>query len=177
VKKCSESARKIVKATEQITKALGYKVRRNADDYALSEWFLTYQNHIGGPDQIQVEINFLKRASALVLQLRQAVPMGDEPVCEFPVLAIEELLAGKLKAMIDRKHPRDLCGQISCYQDVPNAPCSFKIYRFSCIAKLVTASLNHAMDFRGGFPASPCNVHSPGRSRPSLNKARGPHAA
>lgn len=28
----------IVNATEQITKALGYKVQRSADDYALSEW-------------------------------------------------------------------------------------------------------------------------------------------
>lgn len=28
--------------------------------------------------------------------------------CQFPVLATEELFAGKLKAMIDRRHPRDL---------------------------------------------------------------------
>ena len=30
----------IVKAVEQISKALGYKVQRSADDYALNEWFL-----------------------------------------------------------------------------------------------------------------------------------------
>lgn len=35
----------IVKAAEQISKSLGYKVQRSADDYALNEWFLTYQNH------------------------------------------------------------------------------------------------------------------------------------
>lgn len=98
----------IVRATEEITKALGYKLQKNHDDYALNEWFLTYQNHMGSPDQIQVEINFLMRATALAPQLRQAIPIGDEPVCEFPVLAIEELFAGKIKAMIDRKHPRDL---------------------------------------------------------------------
>jgi predicted nucleotidyltransferase component of viral defense system len=98
----------IVKATEQITKALGYRVQRSADDYALNEWFLTYQNHIGSPDQIQVEINFLMRACALAPQLRQAIPIGDEAACEFPVLAIEELFAGKIRAMIDRQHPRYL---------------------------------------------------------------------
>jgi len=98
----------IVKAIEQITKALGYKVQRSPDDYALNEWFLGYQNHIGSPDQIQVEINFLMRACALEPQLRQAIPIGDEPACEFLVLAIEELFAGKIKAMIDRQHPRDL---------------------------------------------------------------------
>lgn len=98
----------IVKATEQITETLGYKVQKGADDYALDEWFLAYQNHIGSPDQIQVEINFLMRASALAPQSRQAMPIGDEPACEFPVLAIEELFAGKIRAMIDRRHPRDL---------------------------------------------------------------------
>jgi predicted nucleotidyltransferase component of viral defense system len=98
----------IVKATEQVTKALGYKVQRSADDYALNEWFLSYQNHAGGFDQIQIEINFLMRARALAPQLRQATPIGDEAACEFPVLAIEELFAGKIRAMIDRKHPRDL---------------------------------------------------------------------
>ena len=98
----------IAKATEQITKALGYKVQRGAEDYALAEWFLTYQNHAGSFDQIQIEINFLMRASALAPQLRQAISIGDEAACEFPVLAIEELFAGKIRAMIDRQHPRDL---------------------------------------------------------------------
>jgi predicted nucleotidyltransferase component of viral defense system len=93
---------------EQITKALGYKVQRSADDYALNEWFLGYQNHIGNPEQIQVEINFLMRACALSPQLRQAISIGDEAACEFPALAIEELFAGKIRAMIDRQHPRDL---------------------------------------------------------------------
>jgi Nucleotidyl transferase AbiEii toxin, Type IV TA system len=98
----------IVKAAEQICKALGYKLQRGADDYALTEWFLTYQNHAGTSDQIQIEINFLMRACALPPQLRQAISIGDEAACEFSVLAIEELFAGKIKAMIDRQHPRDV---------------------------------------------------------------------
>lgn len=98
----------IVKATEQVAKALEYKVQKSADDYALNEWFLSYQNHDGGSDQIQIEINFLMRACALAPQLRQAIPIGEESPFEFPVLAIEELFAGKIRAMIDRKHPRDL---------------------------------------------------------------------
>jgi predicted nucleotidyltransferase component of viral defense system len=98
----------IVKAVEQICKALGYKLQRGADDYALTEWFLTYQNHGGTSDQIQIEINFLMRVCALPPQLWKALPIGDEVPCEFAVLAIEELFAGKIRAMIDRQHPRDL---------------------------------------------------------------------
>ena len=78
----------IVKAAEQICKVLGYKLQRGADDYALAEWFLTYQNHAGSFDQIQIETNFLMRVCALAPQLRQAMPIGDEPACEFPVLAV-----------------------------------------------------------------------------------------
>jgi len=48
------------------------------------------------------------RACALAPQLRQAMPIGDEPACEFPVLAIAELFAGKIRAMIARQHPRYL---------------------------------------------------------------------
>src|SRR2546429_9596156 len=84
------------------------QIAAGADDYALTEWFLTYQNHAGSSDQIQIEINFLVRACALAPQLRQATPIGDEAACEFPLLAIEELFAGKIRAMIDRQHPRDL---------------------------------------------------------------------
>ena len=98
----------IGKAVEQISKALGYKMHRSADDYALNEWFLTYQNPAGTFGQIQIEINFLMRACAIAPQLREAIPIGDEAECEFPVLAIEELFAGKIRAMIDRQHPRDL---------------------------------------------------------------------
>ncbi len=98
----------VIKAVEQISHALGYKVQRGVDDHALVEWYLSYQDHTGKFDQIQVEINFLMRACVLAPELRQAASLGDEAACEFSVLAIEELFAGKSKAMIDRQHPRDL---------------------------------------------------------------------
>jgi predicted nucleotidyltransferase component of viral defense system len=80
----------IVKAVEQVSAGLGYKVQNGTDDHALREWHLGYVNHAGAQDRIQVEINFLMRA------------------CEFLVLAAEEVFGGKIKAMIDRRHPRDL---------------------------------------------------------------------
>jgi nucleotidyltransferase AbiEii toxin of type IV toxin-antitoxin system len=42
------------------------------------------------------------------LRMLRAASIAQAPPCEFPVLAIEELFAGKIKAMIDRRHPRDL---------------------------------------------------------------------
>ncbi len=98
----------IVKAVEQISGGLGYKLQSGVDDYALREWYLSFTNHTGGPDRIQVEINFLMRACALPPQELDAAAVGDAAPCRYLILALEELFAGKTKAMIDRHHPRDL---------------------------------------------------------------------
>jgi predicted nucleotidyltransferase component of viral defense system len=98
----------IVKAVEQIATGLGYKLQNGTDDHALREWYLGYANHAGAQDRIQVEINFLMRACALPPRVLTAASVIDSPPCEFLVLAPEELFGGKIKAMIDRHHPRDL---------------------------------------------------------------------
>jgi predicted nucleotidyltransferase component of viral defense system len=93
---------------EQICRALNYRTQRGIDEHALIEWYLGYQSHIGTFNQIQVEVNFLMRTCALPPKVRAAAPMVDDAACAFSILAVEELLAGKLKAMIQRQHPRDL---------------------------------------------------------------------
>jgi predicted nucleotidyltransferase component of viral defense system len=98
----------IVRAAEQIAAGLGYKLQNGVDDHALREWYLGYTNHSGVQDRIQVEINFLMRACALPPRVLSATSIDDSQPCQFLVLATEELFAGKIKAMIDRRHPRDL---------------------------------------------------------------------
>ncbi len=98
----------IVKAIEHVATSLGYKLQNGVDDHALREWHLGYNNHSGLQDRVQVEINFLMRACALPPRVLPAAVIANSPPCEFLVLATEELFAGKLKAMIDRRHPRDL---------------------------------------------------------------------
>ena len=98
----------IVKAVEQVAIGLGYKLQSGGDDHALREWHLGYSNHAGAQNHIQVEINFLMRACALPPRVLPAVSIIDSQPCEFLVLAPEEVFAGKIKAMIDRRHPRDL---------------------------------------------------------------------
>src|SRR5260370_2599362 len=48
------------------------------------------------------------RACALSPRSREAASLLVSQACEFSVLATEELFGGKIKAMIDRRHPRDL---------------------------------------------------------------------
>jgi len=98
----------ITKAVEQVSTGLGYRLQNGVDDYALREWYLNFTNHANRPDRIQVEINFLMRACALPPQEVDAAPLGTADPCRYLVLRLEELFGGKLKAMIDRHHPRDL---------------------------------------------------------------------
>ena len=98
----------IVKAVEQVAIGLGYQIQNGTDDHALREWHLGYTNHSSARDRIQVEINFLMRACALTPRVLAAASIADSLPCESLVLATEELFAGKIKAMIDRRHPRDL---------------------------------------------------------------------
>jgi hypothetical protein len=59
-------------------------------------------------NRIQIEINFLMRACALPPRVLSAAPLAGAPPCQFLILETEELFGGKIKAMIDRRHPRDL---------------------------------------------------------------------
>jgi len=98
----------VERAVEQIVLGLGYRTHAGKNDWALTEFHLSFNNHAKRADHLQVQVNFLMRVCALPPQSRKAIQLADEAPCEFPVLAIEELMAGKLKAMIERSHPRDL---------------------------------------------------------------------
>jgi predicted nucleotidyltransferase component of viral defense system len=98
----------VVKAVEQVASGLHYRLQNGVDEHALREWYLHYANFTGRPDHIQIEINFLMRACALPPRVLSASALTGIPPCRFLVLETEELFAGKIKAMIDRRHPRDL---------------------------------------------------------------------
>src|ERR1035437_2270943 len=55
----------IIRAIEQTCSALGYQVRHGTDDHALFSLTLGFQNHVGRPDHIQIELNFLYRICAM----------------------------------------------------------------------------------------------------------------
>jgi predicted nucleotidyltransferase component of viral defense system len=98
----------VERAVEQVCRGLGYQVQRGANDYALLGYYLGFTSHADRKDNLAVEINFLMRVCALPAAELDAARVADQIPCRFLVLAVEELMAGKLKAMIERGHPRDL---------------------------------------------------------------------
>ena len=103
-----EERPEIERAANQVCEGLGYDVQLGQSTYALFQLHLGYQNHLGQKDRLKLEINFLMRACALDPVILSAASLGGEEGCRFTILATEELFAGKLKAMIERNHFRDL---------------------------------------------------------------------
>jgi len=99
---------KLERAIRQVVGGLRYRVQEGTKEHALLGLYLNYQNHLDRDDRIEVETNFLMRICVLPPTIRTAAKAANEAECQFPVLAIEELMAGKVKALIERSHPRDL---------------------------------------------------------------------
>jgi predicted nucleotidyltransferase component of viral defense system len=95
-------------AVIELAKRQGHRVQLSADTFAGRKIFLAYRSVFGPDERIEVDLNFLFRVplvSAQVLPLWQ--PGGlDQPMLR--VVSMEELIAGKLLALLGRSAPRDV---------------------------------------------------------------------
>lgn len=97
----------VEEALERIFRAQGYGWRKRAP-YGSTAWTLRYTNIAATPDSVKVEVNWLLRVPIWIteqLPFRSIFP--SEPAV-VSVLAREEVVAGKLAALLDRAAPRDL---------------------------------------------------------------------
>jgi len=98
----------VERVVEHIAARLGYDIQRSRDDHAARKLFLRYRSAIGAPDRIEVDLNFLFR-----LPLGEPAAMtlwqpGDLERPQVTAVSNEELVAGKLCALLARAAPRDL---------------------------------------------------------------------
>lgn len=102
----------LFKAIEAVAEAEGYRPQLGSDDYANRTVYLWYDSVLGARDHLQVDVNFLMRVCLFDTDRRAAVLQIGASQIEFPLVAIEEVMAGKLVALLDRGAPRDL---YDCY--------------------------------------------------------------
>ena len=92
---------------EGVFRAQGYQIEKE-EQYAALLYTLRYTNSAGNPDVIRAEVNFLLRVSLYGEEVRQAVTIDEDLRVHSRILTLEELFAGKLKALLERRAPRDL---------------------------------------------------------------------
>ena len=83
-------------------------VSKPTDSHSASQWILNYNQATRGKDSIKVDLNYLRRVSILEPQNIEPSHIGSFEFESFPVLDINELAAGKLKALFERNSSKDL---------------------------------------------------------------------
>jgi predicted nucleotidyltransferase component of viral defense system len=86
--------------------AADYTISIEKDEHALTQFALHYRTMAGSKDMLKIEINYLHRLPILKPLVRTIKRFGME--VSYPCLALEELLAGKIIALLSRYTPRDL---------------------------------------------------------------------
>ena len=92
---------------ENILKSLKYKIETKLE-YANNAYELRYINSNNGNGVIKLDINYLHRIPIFGVIEKKFKVLGEESDFAVRTLTLEELYAGKLKALFDRSTPRDL---------------------------------------------------------------------
>ncbi len=99
---------KILDAVQRLAAGLGYGVVPRKGDHAGSGFVLNYTNALDTPDRVEIDISFTTRVPlAAPFECRIWQPDAlDRPLAR--LCAREELIAGKLRALVDRVAARDV---------------------------------------------------------------------
>ena len=95
-------------ALDELAQRAGYRVQRSAEAFAGRKLFLHYRSVLGPEERIEVDVNYLMRqplGEPCVADLWQPGEL-DRP--RLTIVGDEELVIGKLCALLDRCAPRDV---------------------------------------------------------------------
>jgi predicted nucleotidyltransferase component of viral defense system len=98
----------VLAAIDDLGKSLGYARDVVVDDHAGWSVRLRYQNAHGGGDAVKLDVNFLMRVPLFPVARRPLPTVFELEGAGVPVLALEEVYGGKLKALAVRAAPRDV---------------------------------------------------------------------
>ena len=118
-KKMLEDRPQVEKAAAEIAKRQGYRVQRSADAFAGRKLYLSYRSVLGQEERIELDLNFLFRMPLAGTEPRELWQPGELDRPNVSVVSLDELLVGKLLALLDRGAARDVW-------DVANLPSQAK---------------------------------------------------
>lgn len=116
----------IERAVEQLAVGEGYQLQRGPVEHAGRKLYLGYWNIVGVQDRIEIDLNYLFRIPlAMPDRLTGWTPDPDVP-CRGLILGRNEVIAGKLFALLDRVAARDLYDTADFSQAPPEDPAAFR---------------------------------------------------
>ncbi|MDD5205402.1 MAG: nucleotidyl transferase AbiEii/AbiGii toxin family protein [Desulfobacterales bacterium] len=106
--KMLEDRPRVEEAIYELGRRRGYQPQRSAESHAGRKIFLTYRSVIGHDDRIEVDLNYIFRPPLVQREVRELWQPGELDRVRALVVGLEELLAGKLIALLDRSAARDV---------------------------------------------------------------------
>lgn len=106
-KRMIEDRPKVEAAVEDLARRRSYRIQRSRDEHAGRKIYLLYRAAAGPVDRIEVDLNFLFRQPLGEVRRRELWQPGGLDRPRVPVVSHEELVVGKLLALVDRTAVRD----------------------------------------------------------------------
>jgi hypothetical protein len=98
----------VERALHSLAEGDRYRLQWGRDEHAGRKIHFWYRNGLGSDDHIELDVNFLHRVPLVPAVERDGwTPDPDFP-CTAMLAGTEEILAGKILALLDRGAPRDL---------------------------------------------------------------------
>lgn len=95
-------------ALNRLLASQGYNIRRQPDEHAGGKWLARYASALGGNATLELDVNYMARQPLFGAARMNSVSLGEIRASDVLVLDLQEIVAGKLIALIDRHAARDL---------------------------------------------------------------------
>jgi len=98
---------RVEQALDELARRAGYRVQRSADVFAGRKLYLHYRSVLGPEERVEVDVNYLLRVPLAEARVREIWQPGELDRPRLRIVAVEELVIGKLCALLDRCAVRD----------------------------------------------------------------------
>lgn len=94
---------------KKLIESMGISVEHKPiNEHAGGKWRLRAQSALGGNFALELDLNYMMRVPIWGIYLRQPHIIDEDYIFKFNSVSFEELLAGKVKALLERASARDL---------------------------------------------------------------------
>jgi len=98
----------VEQAVAELARRKGYRVQQSRDAFAGRKIYLIYRSVLGPEERIELDLNFLFRVPITGTEQRELWQPGELDRPDVQTVSLQEIVLGKLLAMLDRGAVRDV---------------------------------------------------------------------
>ncbi len=99
---------RVEQAVAELARRKGYRVQQSRDAFAGRKIYLIYRSVLGPEERIELDLNFLFRVPIAGTEQGELWQPGELDLPEVRMVGLQEIVAGKMLAMLDRGAARDV---------------------------------------------------------------------